>query len=123
MSDNICTDLLHCRSGFDPAAVMLRVRIPAFVSRSDAGARVCDCDKTRRDADAEAEVMSMFLLPRRLPFFLCADAAPPLAARDGAAAGQRRDQPRSGSERRRAETMRHSSCNGVYTHTHTLLSA
>ena len=64
-------------------------------------ARVCDCYcyKTRREAEAEATSMFLLPRPRRLPFLRSPmqgrlsprEMAPPL--------GQRRVQPRSGSER------------------------
>ena len=97
---------------------MLPVRIPVVVSsRSDADrarvrlrqatriARVCACDKTRREEKEKRT--SMFLLPRPrrdLPFVL-APMQRRLSPREMAPPRRRRrDQPRSSSERCRAAT-------------------
>ena len=90
-------------AGVRAGALMLPVRIPVVVlSRSDADrARVCapaSCDKTRREVEADVDVFAAAAAPRP-PVCFGADAAPSLAARDGAAAASA---PRSTALQQRA---------------------
>jgi len=84
---------------------MLPVRIPVVVSSRSATriARVCACDKTRREAEANVDVFAAAAAPPP-PVCFGADAAP-LSPRELAPPRRRRrDQPRSSSERCRAAT-------------------
>ena len=88
-------------AGVRAGALMLPVRIPVVVSsRSDADrARVrLRQDETRREAEANVDVFAAAAAPRP-PVCFGADAAPSLAARDGAAAASA---PRSTALQQRA---------------------
>ena len=91
----------HDRPAFEPALLCRRFEsrwsCPRGATRI---ARVCACDKTRREAEAEAnvDVFAAAAAPRP-PVCFGADAAPSLAARDGAAAASA---PRSTALQQRA---------------------
>ena len=96
-----CITPWHDRPAFQPALSCCRFEPrPSCPRGATRIARVCDCDKTRREAEAEAnvDVFAAAAAPRP-PVCFGADAAPSLAARDGAAAASA---PRSTALQQRA---------------------
>ena len=95
----ICMTPWHDRPAFEPALLCCRFEsrwsCPRGATRI---ARVCACDKTRREAEANVDVFAAAAAPRP-PVCFGADAAPSLAARDGAAAASA---PRSTALQQRA---------------------